>query len=140
MLRGPPRRCDTAASPKPKGAWTSSILITVFQEFEFGCELSVLIGVEKYTGMKMAAVVPTKKKDGGTGAFAARKAIELINECGDRELNVIVKSDQEPAINFLMSDISRMRTSGKTLVEESSKRNSGATEWPKGPFKPAKVS
>ena len=85
---------------------------------EFGCKLSVLIGVEKYTGMKMAAVVPTK---GGTGAFAARKAMELVNECGDRELNVIVKSDQEPAIKFLMSDISRMRTSGKTLLEESPK-------------------
>ena len=90
---------------------------------EFGCKLSVLVGVEKYTGMKMASVVPTK---GGTGAFAARKAIEQINESGHRELNVIVKSDQEPAIKFLMNDMSRMRTSGKTLVEESPKRSSGS--------------
>ena len=29
-----------------------------------------------------------------------RRVIDLINECGDREQNVIVKSDQEPVIKF----------------------------------------
>ena len=74
--------------------------------------------------MKMASVVPTK---GAAGAFAARKAIELINECGDRELDVIVRTDQEPAAKFLVGDILRHRTNAKTMVEESPKRSSGSS-------------
>ena len=59
-----------------------------------GFKLTILVGVERYSGMKMCTVVPTK---GATGAFAARKVIELVNECRNKDMSIILKSDQEPA-------------------------------------------
>ena len=44
---------------------------------EIGFKLCVLVAVEKHSGMKMATVVPTK---GATGAFAARRFIELLKD------------------------------------------------------------
>ena len=41
---------------------------------ELGFKLSILVAVEKYSGMKMCTVVPTK---GATGMFAARRVIDL---------------------------------------------------------------
>ena len=90
---------------------------------EFGCKLTILVGVERCTGMKMASVVPTK---GATGMFAARRVIELVNECGNRDANVIVRTDQEPAIKFLVGDVLKLRTGAKTMVEEAPKRSSGS--------------
>ena len=58
---------------------------------EFGFRLTVLVGVERYTGMKMAVVVPTK---GADGSYAARRAAELMTECGNRDTEVIIKTDQ----------------------------------------------
>ena len=37
---------------------------------DMGFKVTILIGIEKYSGMKMAQVVPTK---GSSGEFAARK-------------------------------------------------------------------
>ena len=67
--------------------------------------------------------VPTK---GATGAFAARRVIELVNECGNKDASIILKSDQEPAIKYLVSDVQRGRTGAKTMVEESPKKSSGS--------------
>ena len=66
--------------------------------------------------MKLATVVPTK---GATGAFAARKVVEWIAECGCHEMEVIIKSDQEPAIRYLVDDVLKHRTGAKTLIEDS---------------------
>ena len=57
--------------------------------------------------MKKSTVVPSK---GSTGKFAARMAMNLIEECGDRDRDIILKSDQEPAIKFLVDDICTSRT------------------------------
>ena len=70
---------------------------------EFGFKLVILVVVERYTGMKASIVVPRK---GSTGNFAARRAIELINECGNKDVDIIVKTDQEPSIEYLVDDIS----------------------------------
>ena len=64
--------------------------------------------------------------EGAHRSLAARRIVELINECGNQELDVIVKSDQEPAVKFLIDDVLRHRTSAKTIVEESPKRSSGS--------------
>ena len=88
-----------------------------------GYKLTILVAVERVSGMKMASMVPTK---GATGAFAARRVIELMDECGDHSTTVIVKSDQEPAIKFLVKDIVQQRTSARTLVEESPKYSSAS--------------
>ena len=71
----------------------------------------------------MSQVVPTK---GSTGAFAARCVVEFMDECGDRHADVILKTDQEPAIKFLVKDVMQQRTGAKTIVEMSPKASSGS--------------
>ena len=73
--------------------------------------------------MKLAVVVPTK---GTSGMFAAKKVVEFVQECGDRDADVILKSDQEPSIKYLVDDIMRIRPGAKTLVELSPKGSSGS--------------
>ena len=65
--------------------------------------------------MKMATVLPEK---GSSGRFSAGKCLELMEECGDGEGDVIVKTDQEPSIKILIKDIKEIRES-RTVVEES---------------------
>ena len=75
---------------------------------------TVLVVIERYTKMKKAVVVPSK---GSTGSYAARMVIELINECGDKDQDVILKTDQEPAIKFLVDDVCVNRTRARTIKE-----------------------
>ena len=90
---------------------------------EFGFKLTILVVVERYSGMKASIVVPTK---GADGSFAARQAIELINECGNKDVDIILKTDQEPAIMSLVDDIMKNRTGAKTIPEQSPKKSSGS--------------
>ena len=88
-----------------------------------GERLTVLVIIEKFTKMKKAVVVPSK---GSTGNYAARMVLELMNECGDKDREVIVKSDQEPAIRFLIDDVCTNRTGAKTIKEVSPKYSKGS--------------
>ena len=47
---------------------------------EFGFKLTIFVGNERATGMKMATVVPTK---GASGRFSAERILEFMEECGD---------------------------------------------------------
>ena len=91
---------------------------------EFGFKLTILVAVEKYSGMKASIVVPTK---GADGSFAARQAIELINECGNKDADIILKLDQEPAIKYLVDDIMKNRTGAKTIPELAPEKSSGSS-------------
>jgi len=73
---------------------------------EFGFKLTVLVGRERTSGMTMATVVPMK---GSTGKFAVDKVFEFMDECGSRSGDVIVKTDQDPAIDYLVKDIVEAR-------------------------------
>ena len=93
---------------------------------EFGFKLTVLVGREHGTGMTMGTVVPAK---GSSGRFAAEKIIEFMEECGDGAMDVIVKSDQEPAIGVLIKDLVEIRgdtQARRTIVEESPVGSSGS--------------
>ena len=90
---------------------------------EFGFKLTVLSGREKVTGMNFATAVPTK---GASGKFASDKAVEFMEEVGDRATKVILKSDQEPSIKFLVKDIIDSRPEGQTVTEESPVKSSGS--------------
>ena len=90
--------------------------------------LTVLVVIERYTKMKKAVVVPSK---GSTGSYAARMVIELINECGDKDQDVILKTDQEAAIKFLIDDVCVNRTRARTIKEcapQGSKGSNGIVE------------
>jgi hypothetical protein len=71
----------------------------------------------------MATAVPHK---GGQGKFATDKCLEFIEEMGDREGDLIIKSDQEPSMKYLIGDIVSEREKGKTILEESPVRSSGS--------------
>ena len=90
--------------------------------------LTVLVVIERHTKMKKAVVVPSK---GSTGSYAARMVIELINECGDKDQDVILKTDQEAAIKFLVDDVCVNRTRARTVKQcapQGSKGSNGIVE------------
>ena len=78
--------------------------------------LTILVVIERHTKMKKAIVVPQK---GSTGSYATKKTIELIEECGDRDREILIKTYQEPAIKFLVGDICVKRIGAKTFREEA---------------------
>ena len=83
---------------------------------ENGRKITMLVAVERNSKMKKAIIVPQK---GSTGRFAARKILDLMGECGDKDSPVVIRTDQEPAIKLLVDDISVNRTGAKTIIEEA---------------------
>lgn len=72
-----------------KGQFQSIRLINVFQET--GYKLTVLAGRERVSGMRIAVTVPTK---GSSGKFGLDCILAFMEECGDGNNKVIVKTDQ----------------------------------------------
>ena len=54
----------------------------------------------------MATALPAK---GSTGRFGVDKCLEFFEENGDSQGTVILKSDQEPAIELLMKELVEAR-------------------------------
>ena len=90
---------------------------------EFGFKLTVLSGKERVTGMHFASAVPTK---GASGKFAVDKALQFMEEVGDTTSKVIVKTDQEPSIQYFVKDLIESRPQGQTVIEESPVKSSGS--------------
>lgn len=88
-----------------------------------GNKLTVLVAVEKQSRMKRGIVVPSK---GSTGQYAARVVMEMIDECGHRNVPIIIKTDQEPAIKLLVDDLKVARTGAQTMTEEAPKGSKGS--------------
>ena len=90
---------------------------------ELGYKWTVLVGKERGTKAVMATTVPMK---GGTGKFAIDKCLEFLEENGDAEGKVLIKSDQEPAMVYVVKGIVEGRTEGGTVVEESPVQSKGS--------------
>ena len=79
----------------------------------------------------MASTLPSK---GSKGKFAADKVIEYFWDCGNGNGDIILKTDQEPAIKCLVKDLVLERGDEpvcRTMVEESpvaSKGSNGLAE------------
>ena len=71
----------------------------------------------------MAAAVPDK---GGSGRFNVDKCLEFIEENGDSNGDIVIKTDQESATECLIKSIMSVRGEGKTIPEESPKKSSGS--------------
>ena len=89
---------------------------------EGGEKLTILV-VERHSKMKKAVVVLSK---GSTGRYAVRMVVDPIKECGDKDLTVIVKSDQEPAMKFLVDDVCMAMTGARTIVEQAPNGTKGS--------------
>jgi hypothetical protein len=122
-VRGRGREMDHTKVKKGEHELDEFHLDYCFPGDEFGYKLAVLVAVERGTGMKASIVVPRK---GSTGNFAARRVVDLVNECGNKDRDIILKTDQEPAILYLVDDISKNRTGAKTIPEEAPKKSSGS--------------
>ena len=89
---------------------------------EFGNKLTVLVGKERKSKAWKAMAVPEK---GARGRSATDKCLEFIAENGDAQGDIIVKTDQEPAIKCLLKSIMEARPEGKTIPEKSLKSGNG---------------
>ena len=90
---------------------------------EFGFKWTVLVGKERKSKMWMATAVPMK---GSSGRFSVDQCIDFIQEIGDSSTNIIVKSDQEPAIEYLIKDLIENRPEGKTISEVAPVKSKGS--------------
>jgi hypothetical protein len=93
---------------------------------DFGYRLTILVGRERTSGMTFATTVPEK---GSKGKFVADRCLDFFAECGFRTGDILIKSDQEPAIKLLVKDLVMERGSEpghKTLIEESPVQSSGS--------------
>ena len=90
---------------------------------EYGCKMVTLVGRERATGTVMATAVPTK---GTTGRFEVDKMEEMIEEVGDTNVAMIVKTDQENAVRHVINKLVEAREDGRTIVEESPVQSSGS--------------
>ena len=78
----------------------------------------MLVVKERTSKMLMAATVPKKR----TGSYIQKRVIGFLNEVGCLHGDLIVKSDQEPAIKAVVEDVGRAKTadgSGRYIVENS---------------------
>ena len=71
----------------------------------------------------MATTVPMK---GSQGTFSVDKCKEFLEENGDSQGTVLVKTDQEPAIQGLIQGIVEARPEGRTVIEEAPKDSKGS--------------
>ena len=63
--------------------------------------------------------------------FSVDKGLEFIAESGDASNKILVKTDQENAIEYFVKELVEARSEGKTIVEESpvkSSQSNGLTE------------
>ena len=85
---------------------------------EVGETLPILVVREVGTKMLLSAGAPSKS----TGTFIARRCLAFLKEIGCAACDVIVKTDHEPAITSIISEVGRMRVAsggGRWLVENS---------------------
>ena len=82
-------------------------------------ELVVILAArDRVTKMGLSTVVPSKS----TGTFAAQRVMCFLREIGLARGDLIIKSDQEPAIEAIIKDVERLRgeaSAGRTIVESS---------------------
>ena len=83
-----------------------------------GDEKTKVIIVAKHRDSKsvLASVVPVK---GASNNFAARRICAFLRELGLEHADLVLRSDQEPAIVDLLNEVSRKRAPAKSFLEQS---------------------
>jgi len=76
----------------------------------------IVVAKDRETRMVMSSVVPMK---GTASEFPARRIRAFISELGCEHVEIIMKSDQEPAIVDLVREVARIRAPAKTMTEQS---------------------
>ena len=90
---------------------------------EFGFKWTILVGKERMSKSWFATAVPQK---GASGRFATDKCVGFFEENGDGDRKVVIKTDQEPSIQYLVKDIVDRGKERRAIVEESPVKSSGS--------------
>ena len=80
--------------------------------------LTALVARERRTRMTMASVIPMK----GKGVFIAKRIVAFMREIVCEQGDVTIKSDQEPAMRAIITEVGRVRAAaggGRMVVESS---------------------
>ena len=95
------------------------------EEHDPGKTIPILVGRERLTRMTVSSVTPSKT----TGTFISRRFVAFMREVGCEAGDVVVKSDQEPAMKSIVEDIGRCRAAagGRKYIVESSPVGSSAS-------------
>ena len=81
-------------------------------------KMTVLVARERRTRMTLATALPSKS----SGTFVAKRVVAFMREIGCEQGDVTIKSDQEPAMKAIISEIGRVRAAaggGRMMVESS---------------------
>ena len=87
--------------------------------------MPVLVVREVKSKMTLSTAVPSKS----TGTLVARRVVAFLREIGCSQCDVVAKSDQEPAITSIVSEVGRIRAAsggGRYIVESSPVGSSGS--------------
>ena len=76
----------------------------------------------------MASVVPVK---GSSHEFPAKRINAFLRELGLEAQDLVLRNDQEPALQDLLAEVGRRRVPAKTFYEVSRVGSSASTGWPK---------
>ena len=71
----------------------------------------------------MTTAVPNKE---GGSKFLVDKAMEFIGENEDSGVKIIVKTDQEPCVKCVITNLVEERVEGGTIIEECPVKSSGS--------------
>ena len=88
-----------------------------------GKTLSVLVGRMRDTRMTLSTMSPTKS----SGSWIASRVLAFFRECGCEAGDIVVKTDQEPAMVSLTTEMTRLRSGkhvGRMIMENSVKGDS----------------
>ena len=80
--------------------------------------LTVLVAAERGTKMKLASAMPSKT----TGKFIAKRVLAFTREVGVDHGELVIKTDQEPAMKAIVNEVCRLRAAaggGRTVPEMS---------------------
>ena len=83
-----------------------------------GQTLACMVVREAETRMTMAAAVPYKT----TGTYISERIVAFLHETGSLHCDIIVRSDQEPAVMSIMEEVGNIRAQrggGRFVVENS---------------------
>ena len=115
-MKGKAKELDCRRSEGAEGGLPEFHLDYCFPGDAMGFKLSILVGVERDTGAKVSIVVPAK---GTTGKYAASEVVHFLNEQGCSMTDIVIKSDQENAIKYVVDDVCVARTGAKTIKMNS---------------------
>ena len=93
----------------------------------------VFVMREWLTGMTLAAAVPSKS----TNSHIARRIVAFRREIGVAHGDLLVRTDQEPAIRSIVEKAGRVRAAEEEAATSLNKAQSEAvlaTAWWRGPF------